>query len=224
MSQNINISDSLVFTVHGWFQNAMRKAGRKISFPQCSDKTKTYQFRWTKKFTDRCYNEFVLSDKVIKALVGDITHYAKRNNLLNKGTQLLCMNNIIDICHYSIKTMMDDEASLIEEVKSCHEFVCDQATNKNILVRTLVTPISEGGYSNLVYWYNLGRLTDTYLALSRTCNKAMSQMPVDERSELPSKIELLRICTSAVSEESICELKSVMGTDLRVPPTITNRH
>jgi hypothetical protein len=220
MPEKIDITDSLVFTVHAWFQDEMHSVGRKISFPKCSDRTKTYQFRWTKKFVDKCYNEFNLSDKVIKVLLCDIAHYAKRRNLLSKGTQLLCMNNVIDICHHSIQTIIDNEASLIMEVRSCHEFVCDQVNNKNILVRTLTTPISEGGYSKLVYWYNLGRLTDTYLALSKTCNKAMSQISADERSELPSKIELLRICTYAVSRESLHDLKSVLGSDLRVPPTI----
>lgn len=221
MPEKIEISDSLVFTVYGWFQSAMRSIGRKTSFPKCSDKTKTYQFRTLKKFTDKCYNEFGLNDKIVKALVYDIVNYAKSRNLLNKGTQLLCMNNIIDICHHSIQTMMDDEASLIEEVRSCHEFVYDQVGNKNIPVRTLIAPTTKGGYSNLVYWYNLGHITDTYLALSKTCNKALARISEDERSEIPSKIELLRICTYAVSEESISELRSVMGSDLRIPPTFT---
>ena len=222
MPENVDITDSLVFTVYGWFQSAMHSVGRKINFPHCTDKTKTYQFRWTKRFVDKCYNELALSDKVVKCLLFDITLYAKRKNLLNKGTQLLCMTNIVDICHYSIQNMMDDEASLIEEIRFCHEFVCDQVNNKNILVRTLITPISKGGCSNLIYWYNLGRLTETYLALSKMCSKALSQIPLDERSELPSKIELLRICMHAVSKESVHDLKSVMGSDLRVPPTITN--
>lgn len=217
------VTDSLVFTVYSWFQSSMRNVGRKIDFPRCSDKTKTYQFRWTKRFVDRCYNELHLNEEIIKYLINDIVSYAKRRNLLAKGTQLLCMKNIVDICCHSIKQMVDDESSLIEELRSCRDFLLEQTNDKNTLTHILVEPVSEGGCSNLVYWYNLGYLTETYLALSKKCSGSISKLPLDEQSELPSRIKLLRICTHAVSGDLISILESVMGADLRIPPTVIKR-
>lgn len=219
MSKQCDITDSKVFTVYSVFQQAMRKAGRKIQFPKCSDKTKTYQFRWTKTFTQKCYQEYGLDDVVINHLISDIVDYAKKRNLLNKGTQLLCMNNIVDICVKSVENLAADEASLIEELRSCREFLCDQVIDKNILVRKLIEPVNSGGCPNIVYWYNLGHLSEVYLALSKTCIKAMAKLSSDDRAELPSGFELLRICTHTVSADLLPQLKAVMGSDLRIPPT-----
>jgi uncharacterized protein (DUF983 family) len=219
MPKQYEIDNTKVFTVYSLFQQAMLKAGRKIQFPRCSDKTKTYQFRSTKNFTQKCYEEYGLDDTVVGFLISDIVSYAKKRNLLNKGTQLLCMNNVVDICVKSIESLAADEAFLIEELRSCRAFLRDQAIDKNILVRTLLEPVNQGGSSNIVYWYNLGRLSETYLALSRTCNKAMTKLSPQERTELPSRFELLRICTHTVSSDLLPQLQAVMGSDLRIPPT-----
>jgi len=219
MPKQCDITDAKVFTVYSLFQQAMQRAGRKIQFPRCADKTKTYQFRWTNNFTQKCYQEYDLDDTVVGYLISDIVDYAKKRRLLNKGTQLLCMNNIVDICVKSVESLASDEASLIEELRSCREFLYDQVTDKNILVRTLVEPVSQGGCSNIVYWYNLSRLSEVYLALSKTCIKAMAKLPPEDRTELPSKFELLRICTHTVSSDILPQLQAVMGSDLRIPPT-----
>lgn len=222
MSQDLEIDNLKVFTVYSWFQAEMRKSKRKISFPKCADKTKTYQFRWTKTFVDKCYNDFELDDRTVKVLISNIVSYAKRQNILRKGTQLLCMNNIIDICVQSIRDIAEDEASLISELRSCTMFLDSQVTNKNNLVRRLVEPVSTGGCSNFVYWYNLGHLTEVYVALSKSCNKALTKLPLDERAELPTQFELYRLCSQLVSPDMIDKLKPILGSDLRMPPTLIN--
>jgi len=219
MLEMCEITDTKVFTVYLMFQQAMGKAGRRIKFPRCSDKTKTYQFRWTKSFTQKCYNELELNESFIRILVFDIVDYAKQRKLLNKGTQLLCMNNIVDICCKSLENLAADEASLIEELRSSREFLYSQVADKNILVRTLLEPVKSGGSTKIVHWYNLGRLSEVYLALSKMCVRTMSKLPEDERSELPSRFEMLRICTHTVTKDLLPQLKSVMGSDLRIPPT-----
>ena len=92
------ISDSRVFTVYSWFQSEMIRAGRKIKLAKNTDQTKTYQFRWTKSFIKQC-NYLGLDDKTIRMLIVDVVDYAKKRNLLNRGTQILCMSNITDICY-----------------------------------------------------------------------------------------------------------------------------
>lgn len=217
MSEDLKIPDSKVYTVYSWFQSEMRRAGRKISFPKCKDKTKTYQFRWTRSFVVKC-KELGLDDKLTNMLISDIVSYAKKNNLLNRGTQILCMGNITDVCYQGLKELASDEAFLIEELRSCRNFLLDQINDKNILVCKLVES-GPGGFSNLLHWYNLGHLTEVFMALSKSCNQALSRLPEEERAELPSSFSLLRICTHTVSNDLLPQLTAIMGSDLRVPPT-----
>lgn len=222
MSNDLEIADVKVFTVYSWFQNEMRRVGRKIKLPKCKDQTKTYQFRWTKSFVSKCYGEWELDDQTINMLIGDIVDYAKSRKLLDRGTQILSMGNITDICYKGLKTLAADEVSLIDEVGSCHKFLHQQAHDKDTLVRRLVESDS-GGCSNLLYWYNQGHLTEVYMALSKSCSQALSKLPKMEKEELPSGFELLRICTHTVSNDLLPKLRAVMGSDLRIPPTVTSK-
>ena len=221
MSKEKSISDLKVFTVYSWFQSEMHRAGRKIKFPKCSDKTKTYQFRWTKNFVGKC-EELELDDNLTSILIADIVKYAKSRNLLDRGTQMLCMGNITDICIQSLQDLDDDEASLISELRSCQGFLHGHSNDKDILVRKLVDT-SSGGCSNLLYWYNLGRLTEVFMALSKSCNQALARLSDMEREELPSRFELFRICNHTVSRDLLPKLRAIMGSDLRIPPTISSR-
>lgn len=215
----IEITNDAVFTVYSWFQSAMKQAGRYIKFPKCKDKTKTYQFRWTKSFADKCYNDLGLDNATIKRFVYDIVVYAKQNRVLDRGTQILTMDNIIDICYNSIQSNQEEEDSLISELSRCHDFLQEQENDKDILVRILSEPVSEGGYTNLVYWCELGYLTPTYLALSMTCQRALKLLPKSERSDLPSDFELFKICTHTVTRDMVPSFEDVLGSDLRIPPT-----
>jgi len=213
------IADSRVFTVYSWFQSEMRRVGRKIKFPKCSDKTKTYQFRWTKSFVKKCI-ELGLDDKIIHILIADIVNYAKSKRLLDRGTQILCMGNITDVCCKGLQDLADDEASLIEELWSCRTFLRDRVSDKDTLVHKLVES-ETGGCSNLLYWYNLGHLTEVFMALSNSCNQALAKLSEGEKEELPSSFKLLRICTHTVSGDLLPQLTAVMGSDLRIPPTVS---
>lgn len=217
MSKKTEITDSLVFTVHAWLQSAMRGAGRNIKFPKCSDRTKTYQFRWTKRFCERCYNEFDLDDKTVNALVYEIVRYAKSHKLLDRGTQVLSLGNVADICYETITDMMDEERSIIREMHSCHSFLRGQANGKDNLVRNL-KQLSENGYPNIVNWYHLGHITEVYLALSKPCRRVLSSLTDEQKEGLPSSFELLRICTHVTSDRDLLpKLKEILGRDLRLP-------
>tara|TARA_R100001244_G_scaffold25113_3_gene25521 strand:+ start:28715 stop:29386 length:672 start_codon:yes stop_codon:yes gene_type:complete len=221
MSDKLEIADSQVFTVYEWFQAAMKIAGRKTNFPRCSDPTKTYQFRWTKAFVTRCTNELEIDDKVMKALVYDMVAYAKREDLLNKGTQILSLSNIADICHHSIVNMMNDESSVIREIRSCHQFLLDQVGGKDISIHILKNPNELNGIPNVVYWYNLDYITEVYMALSAPCIKAINRIPPEFRSDLPTNFELLRICTHVLMDPDIAPVaKEIMGNNLRMLKTL----
>lgn len=212
------IDADTVFTVYRWLQSAMQTAGRSIKFPKCKDVTKTYQYRWTKLFAERCYNELELDNKLVKALVYDIVRYAKSHHILDKGTQILCMNNIVDICHESIRTMIDNEGSLLYELRRSKAFLDDHGSGEQ-LFRKLITPENEGGYPNIVMWYMSNEISRIYIAISERCQRAVGALAEEDRGEIPSNYDMFRICTQVVTSETIDILQDILGSDLRVPPT-----
>ena len=218
MTDQHEVTDSSVFTAYSWFQSAMLAAGRKINFPKCSDKTKTYQFRWTKAFVNRCYNDLGIDDKIMKALVYDMVIYAKSERLLNKGTQILSLANIADICFKSMSEMMNEELSLIREIRSCHQFINDQLDVKDSPVRILKSLNEKNGIPNIVHWYDLGHITDVYIALSKPCIKALNNIQIEFRSFFPSNVDLLRTSINVMSDKDLSPIiQDIMGKNLRVP-------
>lgn len=198
----------------------MRKHGRKIKWPQCKDKRKTYQYRAVASYAKKCYEDLELDDKTVKVLTFNIVEYAKRKNLLSKGAQMLCMDVIVDICYDSISEIIEEESSLVSELRHCHRFVMDQINSKDNLVRLMAEPINEGGYPRLVMWYNQGHVTPHYLALNRKCARALSKIPQSDKEDLPDALELFKMCTFLVSPDMVDKLKGVLGKDLRIPPTL----
>jgi hypothetical protein len=212
------IDADTVFTVYRWLQSAMYTAGRSIKFPRCKDVTKTYQYRWTKLFAEKCYNDLGLDNKLVKALVYDMVRYAKTHDILNKGTQILCMNNIVEICAESIKTMIDAEGSLIYELRRSKAFLDDHGSGEELYQR-MVEPVAEGGYPYIVAWYMSNEISRIYVSISERCQRAINALSNDDRGELPSNYDMFRICTQVVTSETYETLNAILGRDLRVPPT-----
>lgn len=213
-----DITDEFVLLIYGWFQSAMRSVGRSTNMPHCVDITKTYTFRAVQTFAHKCYDQWELDDKTIRALVYDVVKYAAKQGLLSKGTQVLNMGTVLDICRKGLKDTIEAENNLVTELERCDRFV--NTIGKDNLVHKLVKPVTVGGYSQLVFWFNQGYLTSTYIALSRPCLKALHALSMAERSELPSDSELLRICTHTVADDTLTELQRILGADLRIPPTV----
>lgn len=215
-----NIPDSTIFTIFDWFQMAMRAHKRRIKWPKCKDVKKTYLFRALKSFAEKCYIDLELDDKTVRVLVYRIVEYAAYKKLLNKGAQMLCMDLIIDLCYQSIQDLAEEEMSLVSEIQSCHNYLSSQLDSKDNPVHSMIEPVSQGGYPKLIYWYQLGHLTPTYLALNKNCIKALSKISESDKDDLPSNRELFKMCMSTVCSDNVRDLKKIMGSDLRIPPTL----
>lgn len=207
------LDDSFVFTVYDWFRSAMAKSGRKINCSKTTDFTKTYQYRWIKTFVEKC-NQLNLDEKTVKYLIYDMVDYAKRNDLLSKGTQILLMSNLVDICHHSLKTLIAEEHELIREILYCHRFLVDQAGGKDIQVQMLISTTNR--VPNILLWFDQGRLTNNYLALSSVCLKALQLLESHHRSMFPSNFDLLKLYSHIMLDQNLGDkIESIMGSTLR---------
>lgn len=197
--------DKLILQVFRTLKDEMRRVGRHLSFPKDTDYKKTYLYRTLDKFVSKMIDLELEVDE-INYIVHLVVQYGKDNGMLNRGAHLLTMKDLLDICCERLERDRQKDKDICTELVRCKRFL----DGKDLLQRT-----RRGGYSNLTRWYQTGDVTIPYMAVSKDCIKAMSNLPREERSELPSNLEFLKsriklLCT----EDNRSEIAKIMGSDL----------
>lgn len=196
--------------IYKWYQNAMAGVGRKIVMPANTDPEKTYQYRAVCRF-GKMMEEWGLSENLTRSLVRAIVRYGKRKNLLGKGTQLLNMKSIVNICHDMLIEEMARSDTFIRELRTSKEFLANHAD----ITELLVTKEQKNGYTNITRWFRAGDLSLGFISLSLNCRRAISLLPIDDRDEFPSDTELLRNRISFLADPELrLRIQEVMGDDL----------
>jgi hypothetical protein len=196
--------------IYKWYQSAMAGVGRKIVMPANTDPEKTYQYRAVSRFATMM-DEWGLSDNSVRSLVRAIVRYGKKKNLLGKGTQLLNMKSIVNICYDMLQEEVARNEVFVTELRKSNEFI-----NKHTdIVELLVTKEQKNGYTNITRWVRAGDLSLGFISLSMNCRQAVSLLPYDERDEFPSDTELLRNRIAFLSDPDLrMRIKEIMGSDL----------
>lgn len=204
--------------IYKWYQHAMAGVGQHMKPPANTPIEKTYQYRAVEKFAKQV-DEWGLSDKVACSLVYAVVRYGKKKNLLKKGTQLLNMKAILEICYSLLKEEVSRNMMLVTELARSKQFLDKRIQNCDAS-ELLVTKEQRKGSTNLTRWYRSGDLVTSYIALSANCMRAISLIPIDERPELPTDIALLKIRLRLLSDADlstkICE---ILGSDLIIKGT-----
>lgn len=198
-------SDDRTMKVFRWFQAMMAKAGRKIAFPKDTDPVKTYQYRSIKKFVDQA-EKWNLSNEMIVQMLYSVVKHAKRHRLLHKGTALLNMQDVIRISYQELEKSKSQREDLLEELVRCHRFMQVHRGEIND---------QRGKIPNVIRWYQMGKITPSYLALSKLCVRAISMVPEDQRYDIPTSFQLLQKRTRLLSSSDTKErIASILGSDL----------
>lgn len=197
--------------IYKWYQSAMAGVGRKIVMPANTDPEKTYQYRAASRFA-ALMDEWGLTDNSVRSLIRAIVRYGKKKNLLGKGTQLLNMKSVVNICYTMLQEEVARNDAFVRELRTSKGFLNQHTTD---LVELLVTKEQKNGYANITKWHRAGDLSLGFISLSMTCRQAISLLPYDERDEFPSDTELLRNRIAFLSDPELrVRIMEVMGDDL----------
>jgi hypothetical protein len=189
-----------------WFKQAMLSVGRKVKDSQCSDPSKTYQYRAVSQFVDKA-REFGLDKNQMQTLVKEIVKFAKDRKLLYRGTAILNMSDIFSICCKRLEMSVESTDSLIQSIESA-KAVVESGTPLHIAERV-------GGYSRLYSLINSNAIPVEYLAVSRQCAAALERLTSDERGMLPSATDLLRVRVRLlIDKHTRDKLGNILGSDL----------
>ncbi len=193
-----------VITFHDWFADAYRRVtGRRISFPSNTDPTKTYQYRSVKKFAERVA-EWNISDGAVKFLIEEVIKYSKEQRLLSRGVAVLNKADLLEECYGRMQNYMEQFSQLLTEIAANHAFF--QENKHNALTSR------RGGYPNFVLWYQSGKLSEEYLALSKTCLRLIGR---ERSTQLPGLVDLMLVRTRLLENSTLKHhLRDILGEDL----------
>lgn len=191
----------------------------RVSPPRGTEFTKTYAYRAMCKFAKRM-EELDLSDDSVKMLIDSVIRYGKQQKLLtSKGTNILNMQAIIDICVKDLQNRDTATADLMNSIRQAHNYLTANGIND---AASLIGSAALGGMPRIQLLLKSGKLPTPYLAVSRVAAEALDHI---DRGVLPSDQTLLRLRARLVlNAETRRELRTILGPDLNtagMPRSVT---
>lgn len=211
----LRTSDEEIQKVWNWCYAEFVAAGFKIDFPKNTDKRKTYQWRYAAKLVEKL-DEWEFDEATSKVFIKSVVQYSKKNKLIHKGMSAFFQNNMLQICYNNLKDMKKDNNAELASVISSKKFLDAKLDNKPAEIVLL-----EKGriFTNVVEWYENGKLSILFLALSKSCTKALFKLKetdLTQRRLIPSTAELLLIRDSlSDNSDLVKQLSMILGNDWR---------
>lgn len=198
-----------VMLIYQWFSSAMRKAGRKESFPKGTDPRKTYKYRAIEKFA-KTVEEWEFDNATTKAMVEAVVAHGKKKRLLQKGAMILTMKSILEICLNELERKSEETESIIEAIRRCHAYLTERDIETS---KSLASPERSGGMSRLEALLASGKMPEAYLAVSRIARSAL--LKLENRDDYPANRELRKMRARLLYDYASREqLEDILGVDL----------
>lgn len=210
------ITEERLWTVYGWCATAYLQHGIKIAFPANTDPRKTYQWRYLNSLVNKL-NEWEFDDETSKKFIAIAVSQAKQKKVLNKGLACFLQSNLLDICYRKLTAQAKEDCSKLDALKQMKTWFDLQTGDKDPL-RCLLHRSSPRAFSNIVMWHQSNRISPLFIALSKSCSKAVFQLQSNdiESNLLPSLSTLYLTRVNFLSESNNLNFVSTLfGTDWR---------
>jgi hypothetical protein len=203
--------------VWNWCKEAFAKNGFNLRFPQSTDRYKTYQWRYASRLAQQ-FEEWEFDDDTAAAFLDTAVSYIRGKRLLRKGLSAFFQSNMLQICYDRLSELDNLTESRICQISRSHKFVDNRRKGRSIR-DTLLACDDSRTRNNVVEWYEVDKVTASYLAISISCTNALAQLSridIDQRELLPSTGELFCLC-SELSEDSTLKQQAliILGNDWR---------
>lgn len=209
-----------IMFVYDIFSKEMLACKRPIPFPKNTDPTKTYLYKDLNNFCENVVDELKLDKWDTRQIIKIIVRYARKKRILIRGSKILSIKGILDVCIKELERVNNANHDYIESLKSTKKYL---ELNKLNSVRALSSSNSMGGLSNLSQLVQSGLISVEYLALSKNAIKAYYAIPQFERSNLPSDFKLLLLRTKLLLLDKSKKLQEILGEDLYLTSLVSTR-
>lgn len=192
-----------------FYKNEVTKAGKGFQWPKAKDPTKTYSYRYFKSFINKCKNEYDLNLEECKLVIRSIVKYAKRRGILGKGISIISKSDTIEICFKDVQSEIEKMKYTLSGIEKSNNYL-DGVDDR---VAFLKKKENRHAFPNMISMRESLELSDGFIALSRSCIKAIMELSDEDRSQLPSLKELFVIKNRLIDRLGKEDLKSVLGSD-----------
>ncbi len=206
-----------VLNIYKLFRNAMREQGQFVAFPKNVDPRKTYAWRYLVAFVRKLEEEQINED-LIPCIIKAIVENAKMKRILSRGLSILSQNDLLKIGLAKLERETQDEARKIKNIIKTHEFLISQL-NGNGEIKNRVDLLSyrpnKRSYANVTRWFQAGQLNLDYIALSKSCQRAIRKLELFELQLFPKFKDHLIIRWAYLTNDAIHQqIKTILGHDL----------
>jgi len=179
--------------------------GRDV-IPKNTPPQKTYQYRYAAKFAKKYKN---VPWEIKKKIIYYAVEYAKEcdnKSVYTRGLWILTKSNIIDIAYERAKEEDDLKDLDLTKLKNSYNFVKE---HNNDLLKS-----EDGGFANIVMWYENKKISLTYLAMSESCKKAYNKLDDIDKNILPNKQDIInRRIKCLIDHDYRDDIKKILGSD-----------
>jgi hypothetical protein len=217
MLSSLEVDDERINTVFTWCQKSFSNVGHKLQFPKGTDPRKTYKWQHVKKLAYKLA-EWEFDDDTSRTFIDQVAQHARDNKLLRKGLSAFFQSNILEVCNERLEQSQKRSDSALTSLSRTHDFLVRESNGRPIRF-CLVDRADPNAFFNLVTWFETGKITTTYLAVSEECRKALIRIKKtdpDQRELLPSTLNLF-----AKFKQCSCNLdfsnqaQKILGKDWR---------
>jgi len=199
--QVLDITNDDIMEVWELCSECYLQNGFRISFPSNTDPTKTYQWRYIKAITNK-FIEWEFDEATSRQFIQIAIEHCKRQGVIRKGLAALHQGNLLQICYDKLQKQANSNKQNLESIKHVHNWLKNQ-TNSNLL-DTIIKRNNKYEYCNLTKWYQASKISRLYLALSKSCSKALRHLDEhypEERLLLPRTTQLFMIRSEFIKTE-----------------------
>jgi len=209
--------DENVWKVWNWCVEAYRRCGQTLKFPEGTNPTKTYQWRYAARLAKKL-EEWEFDDATSIVLIRYAAEHANEKRLLRKGLVAFFQGNILDVCYDRIDGECERTDQRLAILRQNHGFLSARA-NGQPLASVLLSRVTPESYYNIVEWYERNRLSALYMSISKSCTQALSRLSKkcpEQRELLPGKAELFCLLDELIADRTIkTQAARILGDDWR---------
>ena len=193
-------NEQQIWKVWGWCSDIYLQYGIKIAFPANTDPKKTYQWRYASGIVKK-FNEWEFEEETAKMFIQIAVVQAKRKGIIKKGLAALHQNNILDMCYKIVINHNKEQISIIDSLESMKSVYDSKIGSKDSL-EVLLNRASPRALANITQWYQSNMISDLFIALSKSCSKAVAKLNNTIDSQLlPKQTSLYMLRQDFITDE-----------------------
>lgn len=187
--------------------------GFKLAFPKNTIPQNTYQWRYASAIAKK-FNEWKFDPETAKRFLYIAVKHSKSAGTMHKGLAALHQGNMLDVCYNKLLDDSNNFAQTITTLSNVKSWL-DNKIDGSDLYESLIKRKNKNSFCNLTMWYQASRITPLYIALSKSCVRALVAIDDEyERSIIPRNTSLYLMRSSFLEEaNNKRRAKIILGSD-----------